>query len=205
MQILQQSHKIISQTDKEYVYKLLEDSGRIAYRSEDKITVGSAEKFIANIISRGHESVLEHYSLSIDFITDRGVSHELVRHRLCAFTQESTRYCNYSGKGVSFIDTVFWDKTSYQYNAWLIAIQASEAYYNILIKYGASPQEARTVLNNSVATKIRVTTNIREWRHILKLRTSKAAHPQMRALMIPLLRELQEKLPILFNDIEVEE
>lgn len=208
MEVIEQSHEILyprNLKENEYnIYRVLELAGRIAYKSEDIITDESSIRFINNIIKRGHESVLEHYNIQVKFITDRGVTHELVRHRLCAYTQESTRYCNYSKKGMTFIKPVFWINNDTAFSRWLEHMLISELDYNYLISINATPQEARTVLPNSLKTEIVCTANIREWRHVLKLRTSKAAHPQMQALMIPLLKELQEKLPVLFNDIVTE-
>lgn len=210
MEIVEQLHKIETPINREEVYKSIELAGRTAYKSEDKITADSAGKFIKGIRKRGHESVLEHFNITVRFITDRGVTHEIVRHRLVAYTQESTRYCNYYKKGMQVIKPVFWtDKTPYgrDINAlkeWKGFMLECEKAYNYLVGIGCTPQEARSVLPNSLKTEIVCTANIREWRHILRLRTNKAAHPQMRALMIPLLRELQEKLPVLFEDIEVE-
>ena len=215
MKVIEQSHQILTPILQEAIYGLIECAGRTAYKSEDKITIDSAVPFIAKIIKLGHEAVLEHASFSVRFITDRGVTHELVRHRLCAYTQESTRYCNYGGKDMLFIKPVFWEWQEnknkevisidakalvWQYNMWTL-----EVAYNKLIKMGATPQEARSVLPNSLKTEIVCTANIREWRHIMRLRTAKSAHPQMRALMIPLLKELREKLPALFNDVGVVE
>jgi thymidylate synthase (FAD) len=213
MNIIEQSYEILTPIDAKQILYLLELSGRTAYKSEDKMTNDSANIFIAKILKSGHESVIEHYNITIKFITDRGVTHELVRHRLMAYTQESTRYCNYSKKGMTFIKPVFWSENTSSYSGqptgqweyWLAAMRYAETQYNILISNGATPQEARTVLPNSLKTEIIATGNLREWRHIFKLRTSKAAHPQMRALMLPLLKEFQEKLPILFDDIIGEE
>jgi len=201
MNIIEQSHEIITLFNPSQIYKDIEMAGRTAYKSEDKITFDSAEKFIRNIRERGHESVLEHVNLAVRFITDRGVTHEIVRHRLVAYTQESTRYCNYSKKGMTFISPVFWDKSSIEWQLWMDSMILAEDNYNKLIDIGANPQEARSVLPNSLKTEIVCTTNIREWRHILQLRTVPAAHPQMVALMMPLLIELQDKLPVLFEDI----
>ncbi len=204
VEVIEQSHKIETPIDQEEVYKIIELAGRTAYKSEDRITGDSAVKFIRSIRSRGHESVLEHFNISVRFITDRGVTHEIVRHRLVAYTQESTRYCNYYKKGMQVIKPVFWEESAncLPYLVWYNSIKTCEEAYNKLIEGGSSPQEARSVLPNSLKTEIICTTNIREWRHILRLRTSKAAHPQMRALMLPLLTELKEKLPVLFEDIE---
>ena len=205
MKVIKQSYAILTPIRREDIYGMIERAGRTAYKSEDRITDDSADKFIQDIVKRGHESVLEHVSISVRFVTDRGVTHELVRHRLCAYTQESTRYCNYGGKDMLFIEPVFWKDDDVKSLRWTICLLECEDSYNYLIANGATPQEARTVLPNSLKTEIVCTANIREWRHILKLRTSKAAHPQMRALMLPLLKEFQEYLPVLFRDIEVEE
>ena len=206
MEIIEQSHQILTPINKEEIYKLIELAGRTAYKSEDKITEDSAEQFIRSILVRGHESVVEHFNITIKFITDRGVTHELIRHRLVSYTQESTRYCNYSKLGMQFIVPVFWDKHCSAFNLWYIYMgECEKAYAYLLNNLKCTPQEARSVLSNSLKTEIVCTANIREWRHILKLRTSKAAHPQMRALMIPLLKELQEKLPVLFENLKEKE
>ena len=152
--------------------------------------------------------MIEHVSLSVLFICDRGVSHELVRHRIASFAQESTRYCNYMKEskypeGVTFIEPCFYEKGSEDYRNWETACADSEFWYFQALKRGATPQQARTVLNNSTKTEIVVTANYREFRQIFRLRTAPAAHPQMRELMVPLLHDLQERLPIIFDDIEV--
>ena len=202
MNIVNQKHKILTPLDREAIYKLIEKAGRVCYKSEDKITTDSAEKFIEMVRSRGHESVLEHCVFTVKFLTDRGVTHELVRHRLVSYSQESTRYCNYSKKGMTFVRPVFWGDSPPKMAIWEGQMMACEATYNLLVGRGAAtPQEARCLLPNSLKTEIVCTTNVREWRHILKLRTSKAAHPQIRCLMLPLLKELQEVLPVLFEDI----
>ncbi len=219
MQIVRPSYVIETPLNEDEILSHIEKCGRVAYKSEDKTTKGSAEKFIRSIIKSGHESVIEHFSFSVRFICDRGVTHELVRHRLVAYTQESTRYCNYAQKGVTFIKPVFWEeneeyeedeegKFSYtlnEYDVWLRQMEYCEQSYNELIKMGASPQQARSVLPNSLKTEIVATANVREWRHILRLRTSKAAHPQIREVMVPLLAELKHRLPVLFEDIVVDE
>lgn len=180
----------------------VETIGRVCYKSEERITQDSSKTFISNLISRGHEAMLEHASLSIKFTCDRGVSHELVRHRLVAFAQESTRYCNYSKTGeVKFIRPVFFIPGSPEYVEWSRSCKGSEQHYLKLLEMGKQPQEARDSLNNSTKTEIWMTANLREWRHILTLRAYKAAHPQMRQLMIPTLRWLKENLPIIFGDI----
>ena len=150
--------------------------------------------------------MIEHCSLSAKFICDRGVSHELVRHRIASFAQESTRYCNYSkskfGSEITVIQPQFdtWD--SHLFDVWKESCEWAERYYFKLLSSGATPQEARSVLPNSLKTEVVVTMNFRAWRHFLKLRTAKDAHPQMREITIPLLNELKEKLPEIFEDIE---
>lgn len=196
LEIVLQTHQVLTDIVTEDVYRRIEQAGRTAYKSEDRITEGSAEKFIRSIIKRGHESVLEHASITVRFITDRGVTHELVRHRLCAYTQESTRYCNYSG-GVTFIQPIDFFLNEYD----RALLEHIEDHYALRLKQGLTPQQARYFLPNGLKTEIVHTANIREWRHILNLRTSPAAHPQIRALLIPLLYEFKSKLPALFDDV----
>ena len=190
--------------------QFIEQAARTCYKSEDKITQDgeSAKALIKRLISSGHEAMLEHSSLSVKFVVDRGVSHEIVRHRLFSFAQESTRYCNYSkgkfGSELTFIEPCFWDEDSNFYLMWKLCCMEAEKDYIRFIEDGATPQEARTVLPNSVKTELIVTGNYREWRHFFKLRTDKAAHPQMREVAIPLLKELQKKIPIIFDDIRVD-
>lgn len=181
----------------------IERIGRVCYKSEDKITDESAVPFVHMILKRGHESVIEHASMTVRFIVDRGVSHELVRHRLAAFSQESTRYCNYGKSGeVTFILPCFWGEDDRRMKLWGGAMGQAEAHYLELLRLGTQPQEARSVLPNSLKTEIVMTCNLREWRHVFRLRTSKAAHPQMREVMVPLLTEVQMRIPVLFDDIE---
>lgn len=200
--------------------KHIEQVARTCYKSEDKITPDgeSAKKMVRNLIAAGHEAMIEHSTLSVKFIVDRGVSHEIVRHRIASFAQESTRYCNYTkdkfdnqisviniGNGMrddpkmSNIDTAI--EVS---SVWVDAMIEAEKAYNKLIELGASPQIARSVLPNSTKTEVVMTANYREWRNFFKLRTSRAAHPQIREVAIPLLNELKQKLPVIFDDIEAE-
>jgi thymidylate synthase (FAD) len=185
--------------------KLIEIAGRTAYKSEDKITMDSYDKFIREIISRGHEAVIEFGSMAVKFVTDRGVSHEIVRHRMCSFVQESTRYCNYSkekfGEEITVIKPSTWDEMVLtQQERWKEAVRESEIAYLGMLKAGLSPQQARDVLPNSLKTEIVVRANFREWRHILRLRAlSHAAHPDMRTLMIPLYNRCRELLPCIFE------
>jgi thymidylate synthase (FAD) len=189
--------------------KLIEKAGRTAYKTEDKITVDSAKTFVKNILDRGHESVIEHYNITVRIICDRGVTHEIVRHRVASYTQESTRYCNYSagkfGGEITVIKPCFWNSGSEvdkkKYEIWEKAMKEAEKAYLDLINLGASPQEARSVLPNSLKTEIVMTMNLREWRHFFKLRTSNAAHPQMREIACPLLDEFKKQVSVIFDDI----
>ena len=194
----------------------IEIAGRTAYKSEDKITDTSAVKFVKNLISRGHESVIEHSMATIRVVCDRGVSHEWVRHRLASYTQESTRYCDYTKGHVTFIippwlpDIKPGEYTlhpshygSSEGELWLGALRSCEVSYQQLRLAGWRPEQARSVLPNSLKTELVVTMNFRELRHFFKLRTAAAAHPQMRELTIPLLKLMQGYVPVIFDDIEV--
>ena len=192
----------------EDILKHIEKAGRVCYKSEDKIKEDSAAKFVAGILGRGHESVIEHYSLTVRIVCDRGVTHEIVRHRLASYSQESTRYCNYTGdkfgNEITVIKPCYWEEDSENFANWKRAMFFAEEYYFRLIKNGATPQEARSVLPNSLKTEIVMTANLREWRHFLKLRTSKAAHPQMREIAGMILREFSARYPVIFGDITQE-
>ena len=207
MKIINPSFEILSPVDGQAILQHIERCGRVCYKSEDKITDTSAQTFVGSIIKRGHEAVLEHASVTVKFVVDRGVSHEIVRHRLAAYCQESTRYCNYSKDGfggqVTFIQPNFLDRGTRGWELWVLACeQAAKAYFDLL-NWGCSPQEARAVLPNSLKTEVVMTANLREWRHFFKLRTAPAAHPQMREVTIPLLRRMQELIPVVFDDIKL--
>ncbi|MFV0501778.1 MAG: FAD-dependent thymidylate synthase [Bacteroidales bacterium] len=207
MNIIKPKIVIESNVDGDYILKQIEKAGRTAYKSEDKITQNSSKEFIKMITNRGHFSVIEHQSVTVRVICDRGVSHEIVRHRLASYTQESTRYCNYTkgkfGSEITVIKPCFWDENDEKYKVWKQTIEQIETAYNKLIELGASPQEARSILPNSLKTEIVMTMNLREWIHFFTLRTAKAAHPQMREVAIPLLKEFQRLIPIIFDDIQI--
>ena len=187
---------------------MIERAGRVCYKSEDRICEGSAEKMISSLMEKHHESVIEHGAITVRFICDRGVSHELVRHRLASFSQESTRYVNYSkgkfGSEITVIDPreAFPDMNDDRFDAWVLSMSQAEYFYLRMIELGATPQEARSILPNSLKTEVVMTANPREWRHVFKMRASKAAHPQMREIMIPLLHEFQARWPSLYNDVK---
>lgn len=256
MKLIKPYYEIITPIHGEEILKQIELAARTCYKSEGRIeyeedsytdgvhqviigqflkNAKSAKKLIKNVLmSKGHNAMLEFGGMiTVKCITDRGISHELVRHRLCSFAQESTRFCNYSddkfGNNLTFIipnwsslcegtlnvtnrgilHSDYWSELTCDgidfddpacLNYLEALIQAEESYFNLLNK-GWTPQQARSVLPNSLKTEINMSANIREWREIFKQRTSNAAHPQMQELMRPLLKEFQEKIPILFDDI----
>lgn len=207
MKVIKPSVNLIDPPEYGDLLSRVETAGRVCYKSESKITDGSAEKFVRGIVKRGHEAVLEHSSISVRFVCDRGVSHEIVRHRLASYCQESTRYCNYSkdefGAEITVIEPYFLDKNSTGYRTWEASCRQAEKAYFDLLKWGCTPQEARTVLPNSLKTEVVMTANIREWRHFCKLRAALTAHPQMREVASELFEILKEKYPVFFEDIEV--
>ena len=196
----------------------IEKIGRVCYKSEDYITEDgeSARKFVAMLIRNGHEAMIEHSFLSVKFTVDRGVSHELVRHRIASFAQESTRYCNYAkdkfGAECAFIDLepgimldnkkMSGEEIALVMAEWTSAMEDAERHYMRLLELGATPQIARAVLPNSTKTEITVSANYREWRNFFKLRVPADVHPQMREVTIPLLKELKGMIPVIFDDIE---
>ena len=205
MRIIPPSHEIMFMPEGAALLANVEAAGRTCYKSEDKMSPDSAPGFVARIIKSGHLSVIEHASITVRFICDRGVSHELVRHRLAAFSQESTRYANYAkdkfGREITLIRPFFWAQGSEPYRTWLEAMARAEKAYLSLVDSGAKAEEARSVLPNSLKTEVVMTANLREWRHVLDLRCSPRSHPQMRELMLPLLKELSERLPVAFSDL----
>lgn len=181
----------------------VENAGRTCYKSEMK--ENGAEQFVRNLISRGHEAVIEHAYLTARIICDRGVSHEIVRHRLANYCQESTRYCNYSkdkfGNEIAVVEPIYLECDSDAWYLWRDACKYAEEAYFDLLNAGCSPQEARAVLPNSLKTEVVMTANLREWRHFFRLRTAPAAHPQMREVAVMLLAEMNRHYPVFFEDM----
>lgn len=217
MQVLKAKAEVLltSATVYEEMLKNIEQAGRVCYKSEDKITndIASTEKFIEMLIKRRHESVLEHKSISVLVQCDRGVTHEIVRHRIASYSQESTRYCNYSKDkfnseinvidiGTGFRYNFLDEKDIKKYTEWLYAMEDAEKHYLKMIELGATPQEARSVLPTSLKTEIVITMNIREWRHFFKLRSSNAAHPQMREISDMILERFIILFPVFFKDLK---
>lgn len=227
MKIIKSYYRFEDDINGEEILKKIEKASRTCYKSEDKICMDSAKRLITMIIKKGHESCLEHEKVTVRIICDRGVTHEIVRHRIASYSQESTRYCNYGNSEEITVILPSWYEKAHQelehkypitsddlhlypmeyirYISWRGACSVAESAYMKMIRAGASPQEARSVLPNSLKTEIVVTMNLREWRHFFRLRTASAAHPDMRTITVPLLKEFKEKIPIIFDDIEVKE
>ena len=211
MKVIQQSYEILTDLSNpiETILKPIERAGRICYKSENNITDDSCLTFCKNILNRGHEAVIEHSQLSVKFIVDRAIANELVRHRIASYCQESTRYVNYSkdkfGNEIKVVEPEdLLPRDSTDYNIWWVSCKNAEESYMAMLSNGVKPEIARNVLPLSTATEIIMTANIREFRSIMKLRTSTRAHPQMRSIMRKLLDEFKSKIPVLFDDIDVD-
>lgn len=213
MKIIEQSHEI--QVISPCPLFQIEQAGRTCYQSMDKITPEGSEKFVKMLRDKEHHAMIEFGDITVKFITNRGVTHELVRHRHCSFAQESTRYVKYDGE-MEFIKPVWFpvgmlgkweltdlpnDHTTKAEDIWLKSMLTAEQDYQNLLKEKWTAQQARELLPNSLKTEIVMKANIREWRHVLQLRCAKSSHPQMVAIMRPLLEELKTKIPVVFDDI----
>jgi thymidylate synthase (FAD) len=224
MRIIEPSFEIEAIPDS--VLERIEGAGRTCYKSENLITAGSAQKFVNKIMDIGHESVIEHIYISVRIICDRGVSHEIVRHRIASYSQESTRWCNYSkekfGGHITFIKPCFFPsfpkfknntltmKEANQFDwelfpdacLWISSmLRAEHNYFEAINEYKWKAQEARSILPNSLKTEIFCTLNLRSWRNFFQQRTSKKAHPQMQEIAIPMLQKFKNLIPIIFDDI----
>ena len=214
MRIVEPIVEILTDINGEEILKHIERVGRVCYKSEDKITDTSAKKFVEMIIKSGHEAVIEHFNITVKFVTDKGISHEIVRHRIASYAQESTRYVNYSkdkfGNEITVIKPSHISSKDVNgnydgsYEDWYIGCRTAEDSYFKLIADGCKPQTARSVLPTCTKTEIVMTTNLREWRYFLRLRTSKAAHPDIRIIAIDLLNKFKAMIPVVFDDINVE-
>lgn len=201
MRVIEQSWRFLNEPNGEEILRQIEIAGRTCYKSEDKITPESSKIFVKKLIDSGHHAMLEHGSIIVSIVTDRGVTHEIVRHRVASYAQESTRYCNYGkdkfGNEITYIlpDDFALEDDDFE------LLERIQNHYMKKIKQGKSPQQARYFLPNGLKTEIVMTANPREWRHFFTLRCSNAAHPQMKALARNMLSKFQEKIPILFDDI----
>ncbi len=214
MIIVEPQVQLMEDLNGKYILNHLERVARTCYKSESLITEGSSEKMVANLIKRGHEAMLEHASIGVKVTTDRGVTHEIVRHRIASYAQESTRYCNYGkekfGSEITVLnpfgsfDLDMGDISNYEkYMVWYDAMLYAQTAYMKLIELGCTAQIARSVLPNSLKAEIVMTLNIRSWRNFFKLRTAKDAHPQMRQVAIMILELFKSNIPIVFDDIIV--
>lgn len=212
MRIVDASYTILTPISDGGIRELqhIERIGRTCYKSEDRITEDgeSAKKFVKGLVTRKHDAMLEHSTLSVTFIVDRGVSHEMVRHRIMSFAQESTRYCNYAGNKfgneITVVRPCFFASDTISWDTWEDVCRSAERNYFRLIELGCSPEQARSVLPNSLKTEITMTGNYREWRHFFYLRACNGtgpAHPQIREVAVPLLREVAAKIPVVFDDL----
>jgi len=215
MKLLQPNVDLMAMRDGGDILRAIERAGRVCYKSEHNVSDSSAARFAKMIVRRGHLSVIEHESATVKFTIDRGVSHELVRHRLASFSQESTRYVRYGTRGnhiqfvlppwVGISPGVYSEPSLYGASEpdliWYRACLNAEANYLQLLNAGWKPEAARSVLPNSLKTEIVVTANLRQWRHIFTLRCDDAAHPQMRQVMRPTLALFRQHVPVLFDDL----
>lgn len=199
MNIVKPAVELLHMTD--HPLQLIERAGRTCYKSEDRITPESADAFVRMLVKRGHESVLEHATATFWIRCDRGVSHELVRHRIASFSQESTRYCDYGGNGISVIRPRAIDEGTEWDAAWQQAMLQCEQSYQELRLREAPPQIASQVLPISLKTEIVVTANFREWREIMRQRLAAAAHPHMRQVMGMVHAVFSGKCPVIVEDI----
>jgi len=221
MKIINASYQILTNVNWPDILRQIEKIGRTCYKSEENITPETSIKFVKNLINCGHESVLEHQSVSVRVICDRGISHEVVRHRIASYSQESTRFCNYAKQNeLIFVKPCFFENIKegiYTFESddmnltigeslWFDTMLLCESRYLQLINNGLTPQEARSILPNSLKTEIVMTMNLREWMHFFKLRAieiSGKPHPQMLELTIPMLKSFQKLIPIVFDDLVV--
>ncbi len=205
MNIIKPYFEFEDKIDGQELLSKVERAGRTCYKSEDKISADSAEKFVKALLKRGHESVIEHASLSARIICDRGVTHEIVRHRIASYSQESTRYCNYAndkfGNELTFIMPCFLTEGTIGFEVWKDTMQVIETNYIKMLENGSTPEEARSILPNSLKTEIFVTMNLREWRHFFRLRAAKEAHPQMREIALIMLEGFKKEIPVFFDDL----
>lgn len=198
----------VEKIDGTKIMKRIERACRTCYRSEGKITDDSYKNLIKNCITRGHESVLEHEKVTVRIYSDVGSYKDLTRHRFASFSVESTRYCSYDkdkyGNEIAFMNPSYIeDKETYE--IWKKTMQEIEKGYIEMKKLGATTDMCREVLPHSTAGEYTMTANIREWKHILELRTTKHVHPAIRQVLIPLLRYFKEEMPEIFGDIEYDE
>ena len=212
MKLIRPSIEFLNMTD--LPLRAIEEAGRTCYKSEDRMRPDSAEMFVRRIVKNGHLAMIEHASASYRVISDRGVTHEIVRHRLFSYAQESTRYCNYKG-GVTFIIPPWLELEEGEYRntdafvfntrkgiwSWLEVLLHCEKTYTWLLANGQTPQQARSVLPNALKTEIVITGNLREWLHFFELRCAPTAHPQMQEIANMILSDIRGRCAVIFDNI----
>ena len=198
----------VEKIDGKKIMKRIERACRTCYRSEGKISENSYKTLLTNCITRGHESVLEHEKVTVRIYSDIGSYKDLTRHRHASFSVESTRYCSYDkdkfGNEISFINPIYMEDKDI-YKTWENTMKEIEIGYKKMKELGATTDMCREILPHSTAAEYTMTANIREWKHILSLRTTKHVHPSIRQVLIPLLKYFKEEMPEIFGDIEYDE
>ena len=211
VKIIEPSFEILTPIDGNQILKHIEKCGRTCYQSYENETVdtSSAEKMIKMLIKMGHESVLEHFLITIKAKIDIGNYKDITRHRFASFSIESTRFCNYSkgkfGNELTVISPCNMDKNSGIYHTWLKTMNDIEKAYIDMSEMGAKPDQLRMILPHSLAAEVTMSANLREWRHIFKMRCQKAAHPSVRQIMLQVLNEFKKQIPVIFDDLIFEE
>lgn len=206
MKLIKPKVEILDRLDERAIVGRIATVARTCYKSEGMRTADRDYALVKRLIESKHEAMLEFVDVTVKFTCDRGVSHELVRHRMASFAQESTRYCNYSkdkfGNELTFIEPVWYDSLGITHRQdFEIALERCEDDYLEFIRQGWTPQQARAILPNALKTEINMKANLREWRHFFKLRCHKTAHPDIRALALDLLKQMHERIPICFDDL----
>lgn len=206
MRLIKSKVEILDNLNGEEIIDKIAKVARTCYKSEDNSTSERDRELVKRLIKSGHEAMIEFFDITVKFTCDRGVSHELVRHRMASFAQESTRYCNYSkdkfGNELTFIEPIWYDSLGITHKQdFEIALERCEDDYLEFIRQGWTPQQARAILPNALKTEINMKANLREWRHFFKLRCSTAAHPDIRVLALDLLKQMHNQIPIIFDDI----
>lgn len=204
MKIIKPSYEILTPINREKILKRIEYVSRVCYKSENKITENSAAKFVASIVTSGHHAMIEFFDITVKLICTRGVTHQLVRHRLASYAQESTHYCNYTkdrfNNEITVIDPIYWENKPELQEIHLNAMCFAESFYKDLIKKGAKAKDARCVLPIGIKTEIVIKANLREWLHIFNLRTSKHAHTEIKYLMTKIYEEFNKELPEIYTN-----
>lgn len=212
MKFIEPSVEILSSTGQDTIIdqlKIIELAGRNCYKSEDKITEDSYNKMIAMLRMRKHESVLEHGNVTVRMIGSRAFTHQLIRHRLAAYSQESQRYVNYSkdkhGNSISFIKPIGYEDWSDNLKeSFVTGLLDAESCYLEMVSDGMKAEDARGVLPNQTKTEIVVTMNLRAWRHFFSMRCDKHAQSEIRHIAKLLLAQMFETMPVIFQDLKEE-